>query len=395
MIKCLPNSSSRFSTARPRSLARAKILEIGPYPPPFNGWSTRIFIVKNELERSGHTCVPLNLGDHRKIHSADYECVCSGWEYLYKLVKYARRGYLFHIHTNGESWKGFMVNLIAYFTAFAFLRRPVLTFHAGADQTFFPRHKSWRAIPVLKFMFGCAKGVICDDPEVAIRIADYGISPRKVIAINPFSRQNLVFASSETADEKIESFFETHATVVFTYVEFRPEYALESIFQAVGKLSSRNPHLGLIVVGATNEKNAIAELAKAAGVARHCLHTGAVDHAVFLSMLRRVSVYLRSAKTEGISASIREALHFGIPVVANSVETHPHGVFTYSWGNVDEIVKTIELVLSASGTVKNPKKPRELAEAPETEVEEAALLVRCALGESSRYRDALALQPND
>ena len=139
-------------------------------------------------------------------------------------MKYARRGYLFHIHTNGESLKGFLVNTIAYGVTLLFLRRPVLTFHAGADQTYFPRRKSWIAVPTLKFLFGAANAVICDDAEVARHVAAYGILPRKVYPINPFTRQYLD-CSSITLDVDAERFCDRHSPIVLTYVECRPEYA--------------------------------------------------------------------------------------------------------------------------------------------------------------------------
>src|SRR5262245_26326116 len=56
-------------TATPHDVTkngRAKILEIGPYPPPYDGWSMRIWVLKKGLEEAGHVCVPLNLGLNRK-----------------------------------------------------------------------------------------------------------------------------------------------------------------------------------------------------------------------------------------------------------------------------------------------------------------------------------------
>jgi glycosyltransferase involved in cell wall biosynthesis len=381
MISPVLKQSRSLKTNALLSDGCAKILEIGPYPPPYNGWSTRIWVVKTGLEQAGHICVPLNLGENRKTPSPDYECVCSGWEYLRKLVRYALRGYVYHIHTNGDSLKGFFLNLIAYFVSMLTMRRPILTFHAGTDQIYFPREKSRIMVPLFKFLCGVAKAVICDNPDVARCIIDYGIRSEKVFPISPFTKQYLDLPPHEL-DNNLERFLTSHTPAVLTYLECRPEYDVNSLFQVVGKLSLRMPRLGLLVVGATRDGETIKTLAHAAGLADCYLHLGAIDHTAFLALLKRVSVYLRSAKTEGVSASIREALYFGVPVVANAADSHPEGVFVYPWGNAAAMIETLETVLANSDESQIIQiQPNEL-NISDTVTEEVDLLVRCALGES-------------
>ena len=102
-----------------------------------------------------------------------------------------RAGILFHIHTNGDSLKGFLLNVIAYVISLVAFRWPVLTLHAGTDQIWFPREKSRLMIPLLKFLFGVAKAVICDNPDVGERIVEYGITPTKVFPISPLQSSTL------------------------------------------------------------------------------------------------------------------------------------------------------------------------------------------------------------
>jgi glycosyltransferase involved in cell wall biosynthesis len=361
----------------------AKILEIGPYPPPYDGWSMRIWVVKSGLEKAGHFCVPLNLGGNRRTPSSDYECVRGGWEYLHKLVRYAVRGYVYHIHTNGEHHKGFLLTLIAYGVSALAGRRPILTIHGGTDQVYFPRSKSRLTVPLFKFLFGAAKAVICDNPEVARCIIEYGVTPKKVFPISPFTTQYLEIPPQEL-DEDIEDFLNRHAPVVLTYVECRPEYDLDSLLRAVEILSRKAPRLGLIVVGATRESETISRLLCAAGINGRSLHLGAVDHSTFLSLLRRVSLFLRSNKTEGTSASIREALHLAVPVVANDAESHPKGVFIYPWGNAKAMAETAEVALAKSAVGQSCQTQPNVLDVTDTVPEEVEILVRCALRESNR-----------
>ena len=331
------------------------------------------------MEEAGHICVPLNLGETRRIPSGEYECVRNGSEYVLKLAKYALRGYVFHVHTNGDSLKGFVLNLIAYGISLLTFRRPVLTIHAGTDQTYFPREKSRLMVPLFKFLFTFAKAVICDNREVARKIVEYGVSPEKVFPISPFTRQYLE-SPAETLNDDLDAFLKVHTPVILTYLECRPEYDLDSLFKAVGQVALRESGMGLIVIGAKGDEARIHGLATAAGLADRCLHLGSLDRTAFLSLLRRVSVYLRSARTEGTSASIREALHFGVPVVANCAASHPKGVTTYPWGNAAAMFETLLTVLETPRVAQQAPPPSQALDVPDTVPEEVAVLVRSAHG---------------
>ena len=356
----------------------AKILEIGPYPPPYDGWSMRLWVVRTGVEEAGHDCVPLNLGINRKTPSDDYECVRSGWEYLRKLVAYGCRGYTFHKHTNGDSLKGFCLDLVAYGVSLMFLRRPILTFHAGTDQVFFPRARSRWLVPFFKFfLFGTAKAIICNNRKVAQCIIDYGVTPKKVFPISPFTKQYLDLPPQELSTD-LEDFLATRSPIILTYVECREEYDLKNLLWVVGKLAAEKPELGIVIVGAVRERATIQSMLETAGITDRSLHVGAVDHADFLTLLRRVALYLRCNEREGTSSSIREALHFGVPVVANKSASQPDAVLTYPWGNRSVMLEQAEKALSQSAGARLERDV--LAEVPDTVAEEVSVLVRCALG---------------
>jgi hypothetical protein len=108
------------------------------------------------------------------------------------------------------------------------------------------------------------------------------------------------------------------------------------------------------------------------------LQLGGVDRQTFLTLLRRSDVYLRSAKTEGASTSIREAVYLGVPVVANENPDHPAGVVSYPWGCESAMTDALCNVLE--GTQGKLGATDDLPSVPDTVAEEAALLVACWLG---------------
>jgi glycosyltransferase involved in cell wall biosynthesis len=296
------------------------------------------------------------------------------------VLRFALQGYLFHLHVNGESIKGLVLAALASGVATMVGRRPVLTFHAGTDQTYFPRHKSRWVAPILKSLFICCQKIICNNAQVKSRIVEYGIASEKVVPIAPFSRQYLE-ELTDILDRKVEAFLASHSPIVLTYIELRPEYALDALFGALSKISVEFPELGLVVVGAANESEAISRLANSARLEERFLHVGGVDHAEFLSLLRRSTVYVRSNRTEGTSSSIREALALRTPVVANESPCHPQGVRTYRWGQADELARVLWEVLRDPQGVRNTIRPPEVTD---TVAQEAELLIRCALLGRSR-----------
>ena len=84
----------------------ARILEVTSYPPPRAGWGIRVEFLKKALEVEGHRCVVLNIGTSRLIPSAEYETVLGGSDFVRKVWRYSRRGFVVHAHANGDALKG-------------------------------------------------------------------------------------------------------------------------------------------------------------------------------------------------------------------------------------------------------------------------------------------------
>src|SRR5687768_3689563 len=91
----------------------ARILQVTSYPPPRAGWGIRVEFLKKRLELEGHQCVVLNIGTSRRIPSPEYETVMSGFDFVRKVWRYSRRGYVVHAHANGDSPTGLMLALLA------------------------------------------------------------------------------------------------------------------------------------------------------------------------------------------------------------------------------------------------------------------------------------------
>src|SRR5436309_4804342 len=163
--------------------SRKKILQIGNYPPPMCGWAIQTKLVTDELRRRGHICHVLKINENRQIKDPAYIDVQGGFDYLFKVFRYAAAGYRLNVHVNGQSKKGYILALIAAVAGRLTFHPARITFHGGLSQAFFPRHDSRRLRWAFKILFHLAGGLACDDLPIKEAILKYGIDPGKVATI--------------------------------------------------------------------------------------------------------------------------------------------------------------------------------------------------------------------
>jgi len=364
----------------------AKILEVGPYPPPRAGWSIRIGFVRERLEEMGHDSQALNLGKNRKIPDPRYITVNSGLDYLLKAFRYAARGYTMHMHTNGDGPIGFLLTLISAVAGCIFCRRIVLTMHAGTHQRYFPRERSKHFFPVLYLIFKLPKAIICNNQAVKEKIMEYGISPKKIFPIQAFGTsyvQSNESPEEASLPENVEAFFADHDAVIFTYVFMREGFYLDTLVEGLKLLKSQRPNLGCVIVGSLEDneppvKARIFEQIDAAQLQSNLCFAGDLSHDAFMKLMQKSKLYLRTPTTDGQCSSVFECLLLGTPVVAAENNNRPEGVFTYPADDPQAMSAAVLEVLD------NHAEACDQIIAPEvrdTVGEEARLLVAAALGE--------------
>lgn len=355
--------------------APARILEVTSYPPPRAGWGIRVEFLKKRLEREGHECVVLNIGTSRRIPSPEYETVVSGLDFVRKVWRYSRRGFVVHAHANGDSPTGLMLALAAELLNLVAGRRCYLTFHAGVIQRHFPKDRSRLLAPFFRLLFTVPRRIICNSEPVRRCIADYGIDPGKITAIPAFSREYLHF-SRVPLPGHLESFMLARPKTVFTYVRMRPLFYPVTLIDGMAQVMARRPDVGLVICGGLGHSDPGVWPAVQAAIERHGLldricFVEDLDHDAFLTALDRSTLYLRTPITDGVASSVLEALALGIPVVACENGTRPSGVVTYPAEDAAHLAAAVLGVLERRGEGAVPIQEVEL---PDTVTDEVELL---------------------
>ena len=337
---------------------RAKILQIGNYPPPYCGWAIQTKLLVEEIRRRGHACEVLNINENRKKKNSDYVDVQNVFDYVQKVIRFALKGYHFQVHVNGQSKPGYVLALFACLTGRIAGKPAVLSWRGGLQQRFFPRLNDRVPRWAFRSLFRLARKVSCNSMAVKQAIELYGIDPARVAAIPGFSSRHLVFAETPLR-ESIQEFLQHHWPVFFCYVSFRPEYDLPTLREAMLRFHERHPRAGFIWLGFPVKELPFANQYVDGWPTeeRAYIHLlGNLSHDEFLTLLRRCSAYIRTPLCDGVSASILESLALGVPVLASENGNRPAAVMTYRAGDpLDLCAGLVEIVEQRPQATREPR----------------------------------------
>ena len=332
----------------------ARILEIGNYPPPVCGWSIQTKLLVEELRRRGAICEMLNINENRTKQSSEYVGVHNGFDYLYKLIRFACRGFRFQVHVNGQSEKGYILALMAALVGRVAARPIALSWRGGLQQKYFPRSGNSWARWLFQLLFQFSGQISCNSAAIKHAIEDYGIPPNRVVAIPGFSAQHLGFTRVPLSPET-EDFLSQRQPVFFCYLAFRPEYKLPVLRQAMLAFRQQYPRAGFIWLGFPSKEMPAAESFLNAWLAEErsaVLLLGNISHDEFLTLMTRSFAYIRTTVCDGVSASVLEALALGVPVVASQNNHRPENVTTFQYGDPVDLCAKLVYVTERYSEIK-------------------------------------------
>jgi glycosyltransferase involved in cell wall biosynthesis len=304
-----------------------KVLEITPYEPPASGWVTRVKLLRRVIEGRGGTCEVLDIGPNRRVERPGCWTVTSGLDYLVKVARFARAGFTLHCHINGEYFRGLLLCVTAATLARVYRTRCVVTLHAGPVQPFFEGWRGSVLAPLFQLIFGLADAVVCNSEAVKQVLLTY-VPAAKVHAIPAFSVQYLEYQPVEL-DEALTGFLADRSPVISTYLCFRDGFFTDTLVEALAPLVAARPSVGLVVVGTGPERATFEQALARTGLSGHVALAGDLEHDAFMTLLSKSAVHLRTPVTDGVSATVLEALSLRVPVVASANGTRPAGVTTY------------------------------------------------------------------
>jgi len=342
-------AASRMSSATPatRDATRgdAPLALIGIYPPPYGGVSVSLQRLIPYLDASGLDYVVYNTGPSRTSHPRIRDI---GWS-----LKWMLRMLLFCRHQvmqfSTSRWP-----VRAFAALVRCLRDTRLIIYArgyGLPNSFY--HGNWAQRRIVRWTLGRTDRVFAPNPDLRERIASIGYDRERIETIPPFIPPDQPPRAEEIPDEVRRFCAGKHPVLVangaFVKVNGQDVYGLRAMAELVQALLPSFPQLAVVVYlrsGANHAADDFADFVAQVRQAPLCDHLLLFDSkGDFLPILSIADAFLRPSTTDGDANSIREALHFGVPVIASSVIPRPEGCRLYEVNSPEGFHTAVRQVL--------------------------------------------------
>lgn len=327
-----------------------RVLQLGPFPPPHGGVQSNLVAIRRYLRSQGIPCAVVNLTRYRQADADDVYYPNNPFQVVALLLR--SRYDIIHIHFGGN----ISFRLLALWLVCALIpgKKTVLTFHSGG----YPSSKEGRTArpgTLRGFIFRRLDRIVSVNVEMVAMFRRFGVSADRLRLIPPHA-----FLQPEIPIRPgIAEFFRSHSPVLATVGGLEPEYDIPLQVDVIGDLLPRFPRLGLVIIGAGSLERQTRELITSKPYSSHLLLCGDVAHGETLSIIRECRVFLRTTFYDGDSIAVREALHFGIPVVATDNGMRPADVHLFAVSDRDGCRRAIERILAAPESM-SPRPPEDL-----------------------------------
>jgi glycosyltransferase involved in cell wall biosynthesis len=314
----------------------------GFYPPPFAGEPVHVKQLAQLLRDRGLKVEILNL--KRGAHpSPEYRSSAGRGALLWKLFMAADRASILHLHTNGHNRKSWLLILFAGLAGRLRGTSAVLTLHSGLLPAYVGRFGRLARV-VARWILSSFARIVCVNGEIRRAIERLGIAGDQIVVIPAFLG---VPQSAELAPPDRDLIRDFRPLLVAVAGgEEDPERGLAIVLRAVHRLAAIRPSLGVVLMGwevGPKTRPLIDEL----GLTGHAVCLGEVAHDRCLAFIRAGDVVVRSTFADGDAITVREALAFGVPVVASDTDFRPEGVTLFRKGDAADLVAKLEQVLAA------------------------------------------------
>jgi len=312
-----------------------RILLIGAFPPPYGGVQTHLAALQEFLRQRGHCCAGINVTRHRRPEPDAVHYPKTAAEVLRLLWRLPCE--IVHLHIGGQlslRWLGLCL-------ACSMLpgRKTVVTFHSGG----YPDSPAGRAAgywTLPGWVFRRLDRAVGVNPRIVDLFHRWGLPPGQVRLIPPHALPGQL---PETEwPEPLRRFFDAHAPVLLSVGLLEPEYDLPLQIELLGRLRAKFPRAGLALIGSGSLEEPLRRHIQAQPWREHVLLYGDLPHPVTLQAIARCDVLLRTTWYDGDAISVREALHWGTPVVATDTGMRPPGVRLAPVSDLEALAAAVE-----------------------------------------------------
>jgi glycogen(starch) synthase len=315
-----------------------RVLQLGPYSPPHGGIQANVVALRRYLREQGVQCLVIDLNRLRRTDGTGVFGPRNALHLLWLLCRLPAD--VVHLHIGGD----LTTRLLGLSLICGWLpgRKSVLTFHSGGYPSSSQGQRANRNT-LRGWILRQFDRVIAVNQELVDLFGRYGLPPDHIRLIQPHSLP----AEPPVLElpEPLRSFCAAHGPVILSVGLLEAEYDLPLQIDLLGLLRATYPAAGLILIGSGSLQAEIADRINEKPYRQHILLCGDVERSVTLRMIADCNLFLRTTRFDGDSISVREALHFGVPVVASDSASRPEGTYLFRAGDLLSLRGVAEEVL--------------------------------------------------
>ncbi len=319
------------------------VLQFGVFPPPDGGVQSNVKDIRDYLRRNGIRCGVVHLSRHRQADNDDVFYPKTPLAVAEIALTFPAD--IFHFHLGGNVTRE-LLGLYGFGT-FVPRRKTVLTFHSGGYPSS-PDAK--RAHPLRNFVFRRFDRVIGVNGQILDMFAGFGVPREKLRLIPPYALPSVPPAAE--IPKTICAFIREHSPILIGLCLLEPEYDLPLQIDVMERVLRKYPRAGLLIIGAGSLEAELRALIASKPWSSSILLCGNVPRPATLNILAGADLLVRTTWYDGDAVSIREALHFSVPVVASDNGMRPEGVTLIPARDIDALENEIDRRLA------EPKLPR-------------------------------------
>ena len=319
-----------------------KVLQLGPYPPPHGGVQTHVVALVDFLRQRGISCDVVNLTRFRRRSENGIYYPSNAFAVAWHLVSH--RYDIIHLHIGGRIWPQQLALALACFGLPD--TRTVFTFHSGGYPSS-PEGRSAHARTLRAFVLRRFDRLIAVNEEIAQFFRTLGVEAQRIHVISPYLGFGPSAFGESSLPEEVSQFFATHNPVLISVGGLEPEYDVALQMKALGMIRDRHPRAGLLVAGSGSLDQVIRNECNLLPYAEHILLNGDLAHGATLQAMQSSDIMLRTTWYDGDAISVREALHFGLPVIASDNGMRPQGTHLIPARDLEALVAAVEKILAS------------------------------------------------
>ena len=326
------------------------VLQLGPFPPPHGGLQTNLAAIRTALLKRGLPGIVINLNRTRRPDAEGVYYPRNAMEVLRLLWRLPAD--IVHLHVGGN----LTPRLLGLAVVCTLLpgRKAVLSFHSGGYPTS-PAGRSARPGSLRGWVFRRFDRIIAVNQEISAMFRRFGVRESRLGVIEPSPIPEV--PSDAMMPEPIREFIRSHDPLLVSVGLLEPEYDLPLQIDVMGRVRAQWPGAGLVIAGSGSLEDELRERIQAKPYAAHVLLAGDVPHAAALELMRQARAMLRTTWYDGDSVAVREALHFGTPVIATENAMRPSGVWLIPVGDAAALVECIRGVLATGPAIGRQMRP--------------------------------------